>query len=71
MQHYQERRVQTQMPLPIAAAVWPLPLYRCRLRYMHTTVEMVHREDVENVIKLIYESLLKIKHGGDAFSYFE
>jgi putative aminopeptidase FrvX len=26
---------------------------------MHTTVEMVHREDVENVIKLIYESLLK------------
>jgi putative aminopeptidase FrvX len=23
------------------------------LRYMHTTVEMVHRDDVENVIKLI------------------
>ena len=30
------------------------------LRYMHTTVEMVHRDDVENVIKLIYESLLKL-----------
>ncbi len=40
------------------------------LRYMHTTVEMVHREDVENVIRMIYESLLKIKDG-DSFSYFE
>ena len=30
---------------------------------MHTTVEMVHRNDVENVIKLIYEtvSLLKME----------
>jgi putative aminopeptidase FrvX len=28
------------------------------LRYMHTTVEMVHRDDVENVIKLIYETIL-------------
>ena len=37
---------------------------------MHTTVEMVHRSDVENVIKMIYESLLKIKEG-DTFSYFE
>ena len=35
----------------------------------HTTVEMVHREDVENVIKMIYETLLKIK-GGETFSYF-
>jgi len=42
----------------VASALISLPL-----RYMHTTVEMVHREDVENVIKLIYESLLKIKHG--------
>jgi putative aminopeptidase FrvX len=40
------------------------------LRYMHTTVEMVHREDVENVIKLIYESLLKIEENHD-FSYFK
>jgi len=37
---------------------------------MHTTVEMVHRDDVENVIKLIYESLLKIK-GDETFSYFD
>ena len=49
----------------VASALISLPL-----RYMHTTVEMVHREDVENVIKLIYESLLKIKEG-DSFSYFE
>jgi len=49
----------------VASALISLPL-----RYMHTTVEMVHRDDVENVIKLIYESLLKIK-SGDTFSYFE
>src|SRR4051812_11331724 len=40
------------------------------LRYMHTTVEMVHREDVENVIQLIYESLLKIENN-ETFSYFK
>ena len=40
------------------------------LRYMHTTVEMVHRDDVENVIKLIYESLLKLQNNHD-FSYFK
>ncbi len=49
----------------VASALISLPL-----RYMHTTVEMVHRDDVENVIRLIYESLLKIKNG-DTFSYFE
>src|SRR5690554_6183610 len=49
----------------VASALISLPL-----RYMHTTVEMVHREDVENVIKLIYESLLTIKEG-ETFSYFE
>ncbi len=31
------------------------------LRYMHTTVETVAKEDVENVIRLIYESLKNIK----------
>jgi putative aminopeptidase FrvX len=35
------------------------------LRYMHTTVEMVHKEDVDNVIKLIYETLLKIEENHD------
>ncbi|MFC6095610.1 M42 family metallopeptidase [Flavobacterium qiangtangense] len=49
----------------VASALISLPL-----RYMHTTVEMVHREDVENVIKLIYESLLKIENE-DTFSYFK
>ena len=40
------------------------------LRYMHTTVEMVHRDDVENVIQLIYESLLKLQNNHN-FSYFK
>ena len=48
----------------------PSALISLALRYMHTTVEMVHKDDVENVIKLIYESLLKIKDG-DTFSYFD
>ncbi|TPV32466.1 M42 family metallopeptidase [Paucihalobacter ruber] len=49
----------------VASALISLPL-----RYMHTTVEMVHKDDVENVIRLIYESLLNIK-SGEKFSYFE
>ena len=49
----------------VASALISLPL-----RYMHTTVEMVHKDDVENVIRMIYETLLKIKNG-DSFSYFE
>ncbi|MFZ0491244.1 MAG: M42 family metallopeptidase [Salegentibacter sp.] len=49
----------------VASALISLPL-----RYMHTTVEMVHKNDVENVIKLIYESVLQIKNG-ETFSYFK
>jgi putative aminopeptidase FrvX len=37
---------------------------------MHTTVEMVHKDDVENVIRMIYETLLKIKPN-ENFSYFK
>ncbi|HEX8270658.1 MAG TPA: M42 family metallopeptidase [Flavobacterium sp.] len=48
----------------VASALISLPL-----RYMHTTVEMVHRTDVENVIKLIYETLLAMKND-DTYSYF-
>jgi putative aminopeptidase FrvX len=48
----------------------PSSLISLPLRYMHTTVEMVHRDDVENVIKLIYESLLRIESEHN-FSYFE
>ncbi|KPM33713.1 Metallopeptidase, family M42 [Croceitalea dokdonensis DOKDO 023] len=49
----------------VASALISLPL-----RYMHTTVETVHKDDVENVIRLIYETLLTIK-AGETFSYFE
>ena len=49
----------------VASALISLPL-----RYMHTTVEMVHKEDVENVIKLIYETILKLENE-DTFSYFK
>lgn len=49
----------------VASALISLPL-----RYMHTTVETVHRKDVEDVIRLIYESLLTIK-AGETFSYFD
>jgi putative aminopeptidase FrvX len=49
----------------VASALISLPL-----RYMHTTVEMVHREDVENVIKLIYETLLNMENKA-TFSYFD
>ncbi len=38
----------------------PSVLISLPLRYMHTTVEMAHRQDVENLIKLIYETLLAI-----------
>ncbi|WP_430409486.1 M42 family metallopeptidase [Kordia sp.] len=48
----------------------PSALISLPLRYMHTTVETVHKDDVENVIRLIYETLLTIKDG-ETFSYFE
>tara|TARA_B100000886_G_C20398842_1_gene481663 strand:- start:11 stop:1099 length:1089 start_codon:yes stop_codon:yes gene_type:complete len=48
----------------------PSALISLPLRYMHTTVEMVNKDDVENVIKLIYETLLNVK-SGETFSYFD
>ncbi|MFC5195848.1 M42 family metallopeptidase [Bizionia hallyeonensis] len=48
----------------------PSALISLPLRYMHTTVEMVHKDDVENVIKMIYETLLKMKEG-ETYSYFK
>jgi len=36
---------------------------------MHTTVEMAHTDDVNNVIKLIYQSLQKIDYQHN-FKYF-
>ena len=49
----------------VASALISLPL-----RYMHTTVEMVHKDDVENVIQMIYETLLTIDPN-KGFSYFD
>ncbi len=49
----------------VASALISLPL-----KYMHTTVETVHKEDVENVINLIYETLLQVKPGQD-FRYLK
>ena len=48
----------------------PSALISLPLRYMHTTVEMVQKEDVENVIRLIYETLKNIK-SNENFSYFD
>ena len=49
----------------VASALVSLPL-----KYMHTTVETVHKEDVESCINLIYESVLSIKKGQD-FRYIK
>jgi len=49
----------------VASALISLPL-----KYMHTTVETVQKEDVENVIKLIYEFLTQLKTGHD-FRYIK
>jgi putative aminopeptidase FrvX len=48
----------------------PSVLISLPLRYMHTTVEMIHKEDVDNVIRLIYETLLNIKADHD-FRYIK
>ena len=38
----------------------PSVLISIPLRYMHTTVEMLHKADIENTIKLIYQTLLSL-----------
>jgi len=48
----------------------PSVLISMPLRYMHTTVEMVHKDDVENTIKLIYHSLLELSPNTD-LQYFK
>jgi len=30
------------------------------LRYMHTTVEMIHKKDIVDTIQLMYETLLQL-----------
>jgi putative aminopeptidase FrvX len=49
----------------VASALISLPL-----KYMHTTVETVHKDDVENVINLMYDVLLQVKPGHD-FRYIK
>ena len=49
----------------VASALISLPL-----RYMHTTVEMCSKDDVESVIKLIYHCLLNLKNNQN-FSYLK
>ena len=48
----------------------PSALISLPLRYMHTTVEMIHKEDVDNVIRLIYEVLLNVEENHD-FRYIK
>jgi putative aminopeptidase FrvX len=38
----------------------PSVLISIPLRYMHTTVEMLHKDDIEHTVKLMYETLLTI-----------
>ena len=49
----------------VASALISLPL-----KYMHTTVEMTHYDDIENVIKLMLEFLKQLKVGHD-FRYIK
>ncbi len=49
----------------IASVLISLPM-----KYMHTTVESVHKQDVEEVIKLIYHSLKALKNNQD-FRYIK
>ena len=49
----------------VASALISLPL-----RYMHTTVEMCSKDDVNSVIELIYQSLINLKNG-QTFNYLK
>lgn len=49
----------------VASALISLPL-----KYMHTTVETVHKKDIEHVIELMYEFLIQLKAGHD-FRYIK
>ncbi len=49
----------------VATALISMPL-----KYMHTTVEMAHLDDIENAIKLFYEFLVQLQDGHD-FKYIK
>ena len=46
----------------------PSALISLPLKYMHTTVETAHKEDIDKVIDLMYEFLIQLEAGHD-FSY--
>jgi len=48
----------------------PSVLLSIPMKYMHTTVEMIHKKDIENLIKLIFEILQNIKPDM-SFKYFD
>ena len=48
----------------------PSVLISIPLRYMHTTVEMIHKDDIENTIKLMYETLISFTPNTN-LSYFK
>jgi putative aminopeptidase FrvX len=49
----------------VASALISLPL-----KYMHTTVEMAHMDDIDNVIALMYQFLVQLEDGHD-FRYIK
>ena len=48
------RELETKDPTPFNSP------YSIPLRYMHTSVEMLHRNDIEQTIQLMYETLLTL-----------
>ncbi len=46
----------------------PSALISLPLRYMHTTVEMAHKDDIEHVVLLLLETLKRIEYG-QSFHY--
>jgi len=48
----------------------PSVLISIPLRYMHTTVEMLHRDDIENTIRLMYDTILTLTPKTN-LSYFD
>ncbi len=49
----------------VASALISIPL-----KYMHTTVETCAKDDLENTIQLIYETVIQVKDGQD-FRYMK
>ena len=47
----------------------PTTLIKIPLRYMHTTVETAHVDDIKNAIELMYQVILQIQHRKD-FNYY-